>query len=66
MKIRLNASHGLVGYFEIPPFHELPDVTSWGDRTFHLRKANPPQMDNCVAIYDECFAVAIVTEPLSE
>lgn len=66
MKIRLNTSAGLVGYFEIPPFKTLPDVTHWGIRTFQLRKALPPQMDDCAAIYDECFAVTIVTQPTSE
>jgi len=62
MKIRLNAGGGLVGYFTMPGFTPAPDVVTWGTRTFKLRPVEPPPEDDCACIYDECFAVAIISE----
>ena len=64
MKIRLNTSNQLVGYFEIAPFTKrLPEIAIWGIRTFVLRSVEPPPMDDCVAIYDEVSSFTIVGEP---
>lgn len=67
MKVRLNTEGGLVGYFQMVAFQPPPDVTIWGDRVFKIRTnggriVEPPPQDDCDYIYDECFAVAIVSE----
>ena len=78
MKIRLNAQDRLVGYFDIPHYNPMPDVVTYGTRVFKMRMSvrendfgeivstptEPPPQDDCQLIYDECFAVAIVTPRL--
>jgi len=47
----------------IPPFLTLPQVITWGVRTFALRKA--PEKPGDKALYSEVFAVALVeTDPI--
>jgi len=42
----------------IPPFQSLPEVVSWGTRTFKLHA--DPQDSYAPIVYREVFAVAIV------
>ena len=43
----------------IPPFLTLPEVITWGVRTFKLRA--PHTSPETAAIYTEVFAVALVS-----
>lgn len=44
----------------MPPFLTLPEVVTWGTRTFKLRAPNTSA--DTAAIYTEVFAVALVLE----
>lgn len=49
-----------VSAVEIPPFKTMPSVLMWGTRTFKLWRGD----EGGISQYVECFAVAIVSDPL--
>lgn len=71
MTVRLETESGeLVTYASIPPFNTMPAVLVWGIRHFklsdsvfrHTERQGERLKQQDLAIYRECFAVAIIDE----